>query len=36
MIDYNKYKDTVSNYCTRYFKDFKDRGLKVRIDDVLQ
>lgn len=36
MIDYNQYKDTVSNYCTRYFKEFKDRGHKVRIDDVLK
>jgi hypothetical protein len=36
LVDYSQYKDTVSSYCTRYFKEFKDQGLKVRIDDVLK
>lgn len=36
QIDYNKYYTTVSDYCARYQKDFKDRGLKVKVDDVLK
>lgn len=36
MIDYARYYETVSNYCSRYYKDFKDRGIKVKIDDVLK
>ena len=36
QIDYNKYYTTVSDYCARYQKDFKDRNLKVKVDNVLK
>lgn len=36
QVDHSKYKETVSSYCARYFKEFKDRGIKVRIDDALK
>lgn len=34
-IDYNQYKETVANYYSRYSKEFKDKGLRVGIDEVI-
>lgn len=35
QLDYNQYKETVASYYNRYYK-FKDRGLRVKIDDVIK